>query len=66
MTENSFSKLSADEAIREFLKMGQTSAFYTSLDSIPDDVICKVLEVFYIVERQVIDILILGSNGMDW
>ena len=46
MTEESFSKFSADEAIREFLDMGQTSAFYTSLDSIPDDVICKVSEVF--------------------
>ena len=65
MNEESFSKLSADEAIREFLDMGQTTAFYTSLDSIPDDVICKVSEVFFIVVRKVIDILITGSNGMD-
>ena len=67
MTEESFSKLSADEALREFLDMGQTTAFYTSLDSIPDDVICKVLsEVFYVFCKQMIDMLISGSNGMDW
>lgn len=44
MTDESFSKLSTHIAIRNYLTMGPKHAFYTSLDSIPEDVTCKVLQ----------------------
>ena len=43
MTEKSFSSyLDYDDVFEDFLQKEPNSAFYTALDLVPDDILCKV------------------------